>query len=67
MEDGKWKEIAKDRILMGMRRADVAKKFQVSLETDKRAVRAAVQSIGQCYEMIKEWKAKKKPKGYLPL
>ena len=64
MEEGEWKEIAKDRILIGMKRADVAKKYQVSLETDKRAVRAAVNSIAQWYDMIKKWKEKKKPNGY---
>ena len=64
MEEGEWKEIAKDRILAAMSRRATTQKHQVSLETDKRAIRAAVYSIAEWVDVLWRWKEKHKPDGY---
>ena len=58
MDEGEWKEIAKDQILAGMKSSDVIEKHAVTSSKRDRAIREAVLRIAEWYDIVAKWKAK---------
>ena len=63
MEDGEWKEIAKDQIIAGMKSRDVMKKHSITSSKRDRAIREAVLQIAEWLAIMYDWKSKNSPEG----
>lgn len=59
MEEGEWKEIAKDQILAGIPARGVTKLHNVSDSKRDRAIREAVYQIAVWYDIVSDWNARK--------
>lgn len=59
MEEGEWKEIAKDQILAGISANRVTERHHISDSKRDRAIREAVYQIAVWHDIVSDWKAKK--------
>ena len=56
MEDGLWKEIARDQILVGLKPRQICRERRVSDSCRDRAIHAAITHMASQYELVSRWK-----------
>ena len=56
MEDGIWKEIARDQILVGLKPRQICRERGISDSCRDRAIHAAIAHMASQYELVSKWK-----------
>ena len=56
MEDGLWKEVARDQILVGLKPGQIRRERGISDSCRDRAIHAAITHIASQYDLVSRWK-----------